>query len=240
MLLLSGGHGIAQSWGNVKAQIIWGDETIPARESINVNKDQMHCLNHGPLLSDKLLIDPKSKGIKNVLVWLKSADDTPLSIHPNVKAVPAAAVEIDQPQCQFVPRVVAFREGQALVIKNSSPVAHSAQITGRLNAGMNVVIQPGGVLRLAGNQQLKAESKPLNLGCAFHGWMGGLIGVFDHPYFAISNESGEFEIQNAPAGDCLVFMFHEQFGWLHPGHTSRGHPIKVPADDTLNLGMIKK
>ncbi len=230
----------APSWGTIKAQIVWGDATIPERETINVTKDQSHCLSKGPLLSEAVLIDPATKGLKNVMVWIRSSTDDPLPIHPNLKNVPADTVTVDQPMCQFEPRVVAMREGQTLVLKNSSAVAHSAQFSGRANVGSNQLIPPGGMIEFSGDKALKAESKPLPLTCALHGWMGGLIGVFNHPYFAISNNKGMIEIKNAPAVECVLFMYHEKFGWLHEGRKSSGQKITIPANDTLNLGMIKK
>ena len=236
--LLFGVEVHAQNWGSVKAQIVWGDSAVPDREKITVMKDQGHCSGNGPLLSEVLLIEPKSKGIKNVLVWLKSTDDSPLSIHPDLKKVPTADVEIDQPLCQFNPRVVALREGQSLVVKNSAPVAHSAKLDGRVNA-LNQLIPPGGSLRLSGEKSLKTEPKPIPLSCALHGWMSGLIGVFDHPYFAVSNDRGIIEIKNAPAGECAILMFHEKFGWMHLGKRSSGQRIKIPANDTVDLGFVK-
>src|SRR2546429_1613626 len=90
----------AQQWGTVKGQVVWGGAAIPKRAEVKVTKDQDHC---GKLLDDELLIDPKTNGVKDVLVWLKPIGDAAMPIHPDSKKVPEKIVEIDQPRCQFTP-----------------------------------------------------------------------------------------------------------------------------------------
>src|SRR5262249_47567601 len=150
--------------------------------------------------------------IKDVIIWLEPVDKKqPLAIHPNLKAIPNKPIEIDQPCCHFEPRAVALRAGQPLIIKNSSPRAHSAKLSGRadINRAFNSTLQPGEKLELAGATALKAEPVPMTLGCAYHPWMGGRIGVFDHPYFAVTGPNGQFEIKDAPAGEIVIKILHD-------------------------------
>src|SRR5438105_12858464 len=102
----------AQGWGDVKGQVVWTGGAIPGREKINPNKDQQHCLSRGDLISTALLIDDKTKGVKNVMVWLAPVNaGGALPIHPTLQAVPKEKVVIDQPCCQFEPRITMMREG---------------------------------------------------------------------------------------------------------------------------------
>jgi len=40
--------------------------------------------------------------------------------------------------------------------------------------------------------------------------MSAKLWVFNHPYFAVTNENGEFTIENVPSGEELVvYMWHE-------------------------------
>ena len=39
--------------------------------------------------------------------------------------------------------------------------------------------------------------------------MTGYVRVFDHPYFAVTDENGNFEIKNAPAGKFRIVYWHE-------------------------------
>ena len=39
--------------------------------------------------------------------------------------------------------------------------------------------------------------------------MTGYVRVFDHPYYALTDEDGTFEIKNAPAGKFRIVFWHE-------------------------------
>ena len=230
----------AEEWGTIKGEVVWAGGAIPPRAKVDVTKDKDHCLAKGPLLSDELLIDATTNGIRDVIIWLASIDKKkPLAIHPDLKAIPKEAIEIDQPCCQFVPRAVALRAGQTLIIKNSASVPHAAQVGGdpAINAGFNTTIQAGSRIELSGEKALRAEERPLSLSCSLHTWMKGRIGVFDHPYFAVTGADGKFEIKNVPAGEVIIKIKHER--WLHQGGTSAGQKVTVPAAGTLDLGKIK-
>ena len=36
--------------------------------------------------------------------------------------------------------------------------------------------------------------------CDVHGWMNAYVGVLDHPYFAVTDKDGKFELKDAAAG----------------------------------------
>lgn len=228
----------ADDWGTVKGKVIWAGGAVPAPVIINPNKDQAHCAKNGPINSDELVVDKKTLGVQNVMIWLAPIQGK-LPIHPTLKAVPKEKVVIDQPCCMFVPRITMLREGQILEVKNPAPVLHNARISGnpQINGTINLGIPPGQAIE----KTLKAEKKPLLLGCDVHGWMGGRIGVFDHPYFALTKADGTFEIKDAPAGNFRVFVQHEKIGWLHKqtgAKLSDGEDIKIPAGGTLDMGKI--
>ena len=44
----------------------------------------------------------------------------------------------------------------------------------------------------------------MKLVCDTHAWMLGYIHVFDHPFFAMTDERGAFSIANIPAGACIL------------------------------------
>ena len=48
--------------------------------------------------------------------------------------------------------------------------------------------------------------------CNVHGWMASYVGVMEHPYFAVSDEAGHFEIPNLPPGTYTLEAWHEKFG----------------------------
>jgi hypothetical protein len=235
-----------EKWGTIKGQVIWGGDTIPPRTPIDVtkNNDKDHCLKDNPtanvqngtILDEVLLINAKNKGIKNVFVWLINDPDNPLPIHPDFMKFPRE-VEIDQPSCMFFPRAIAIREGQVLVVKNTSPVQHNIRWTGdsTINQGGNVIIKPQGKQEI---KDLKAQRLPLLLDCNIHGWMKGRLAVLNHPYYAITDKNGSFEIPNAPVGKWKIMIYHEEMGYRLGAAGNKGEPIAVSAG-VNDMGLLK-
>jgi hypothetical protein len=48
--------------------------------------------------------------------------------------------------------------------------------------------------------------------CNIHPWMRAYIAVFKHPYFAVSDKDGKFEIKNLPPGTYTIKAWHEKLG----------------------------
>ena len=149
-------------------------------------------------------MNPKTLGVKNVFVWLAPDQiGEKLRIHPSLKAIKNNEVEIDQPCCMFVPHVLGMREGQTLVAKNPSTVAHNFHWTGHplKNPGDNKMIAAGQDLKIA---NLVPDKYPVKISCDIHPWMNGWVRVFDHPYFAVTDADGNFEFKLAPEGKARI------------------------------------
>jgi hypothetical protein len=48
--------------------------------------------------------------------------------------------------------------------------------------------------------------------CNIHSWMHAWIGVLPHPYFAVSNEKGDFTIPDLPPGTYTIAAWQEKLG----------------------------
>src|SRR6266568_4098166 len=127
--LLASVPAFAQQWGNIKGKVVWAEDKIPEAPKIDASKEP-HCLAKGALLKDDLVIDPQSKGVKNVMVWLVAKEGSTLPMNPKHAEIPKEKVVIDQPMCAFVPRITMMRAGQTLLVKNSAEIAHNTRITG--------------------------------------------------------------------------------------------------------------
>ena len=226
VLLASGGL-MAQEWGNLKGKVVFGGDALKS-ETVKIDKDQDHCLSKGEIPSEKLVVDPASKGVRWVMVWLVDSKDpkAALPVHPSLKETADKEVMVDQPCCKFEPHVLALREGQTLVAKNSSPIPHNVNLvsTGK-NPSKTEIIPPGRAVKVDG---WVAAPSPTLIKCDIHPWMMGYIRVFNHPYFAVTNEKGEFEIKNAPVGNFNLVVWQEEAGWVTGDR--KGTPVTIKAD----------
>lgn len=223
------------------------DGAVPAVEDwtarMKLNPDKACCLAGKP--NEKVdrtwIVDPKSKAVQNVMVWVKPPAGKFFEIHKNFKTRKEIVV-IDQPHCCFIPRVSVFNPvyfdgvkmvptGQQLIIKNSAVVPHNVRATGhpKYNAGFNRNLPPGTELDalkdLKPADQLNPQQLPISVQCDIHTWMAGKLFVFDHPYYALTKADGTFEIPFVPAGaEVSIMAWHEGVGWVL---TNKGSQITI-------------
>jgi hypothetical protein len=243
VLVVSASSAVAQDakWGSIKGRIVWGGDKVPPQIDIKIpveNPGAAGCIqaNKGKLPPDEaLVVHPTNKGIKNTFVWLADADRTKaLPIHPDLKEIKVKELVIDQPACHFIPHAIAVRQGQTLLVKNSAPFAHSFNYTGvvRQNQG-NINIPAGGEEKI----HLLAQRLPIPVACSVHAWMKAWIGVYDHPYFAVTDENGAFEIKNAPAGNFRLMIWNAN-GWKGGAEGNNGDAVQIQPGPVVDLGNI--
>jgi hypothetical protein len=229
-------------WVTIKGQVVFpADKQIPARAALNVNQDKPHCLSKGAILDESILVNPKTRGIKNVVVYLRPDNEKPAAafapneIHPDDLKRKPAEVVIDQPCCMFVNRVSLARVGDTIVVKNPAPapVAHNFFWDSANNGSHNVNVPVQGLWKMP--KPLVAEAPPIQYKCTIHGWMTGYVRIFDHPYYTITDEDGKFEIKNAPAGKYRIVFWHEN--GVRGGAKGRfGEPVEIAgANGTMEM-----
>ena len=77
----------------------------------------------------------------------------------------------------------------------------------------------------------------VNVNCNIHGWMKAYIRVFDHPYYAVTDDDGNFEIKMPPAGKYHIFYWHDS-GWKDGAAGANGFPIDIKAG-VNDLGKVE-
>ena len=125
------------------------------------------------------------------------------------KAVEREALhELDNLRCRFMPHVSAASVGQFVVLKNSDPILHTVHAFFiNEQPQFNVGLYPGRVSR----KPLIAAGA-VKIRCEVHPWMAAYIVVTEHPYHAISDVYGEYEITDIPAGVHQLKAWHESLG----------------------------
>ena len=229
----------AKAWGDLKGRIIWGGKDIPAPkpiDAVKANQDKAHCLSKGPILDQEWVVDKKNKGLKWTFVWLEAKDKSALPIHPDLKDIKQKQVAMDQPCCMFVPHALGMREGQILLAKNSSPIPHNFKFTTGNGDGKNFLIPRGGSVPIKG---LEADPFPVTVNCNIHGWMKAWVRVFNHPYFAVTDENGAFAMPKAPAGEYQLMIWHGSGGWSGGAAGRNGQPITIKGGVVNDLGNLE-
>jgi plastocyanin len=217
IVILAASFAVAQDkaggkWATIKGQIVV--DKMPEPEQIDVpnnHPDQKLCLKNGKIFREQWVVNKKNNGLKNVFVWIKPANATlsepfpQILIHPKLLKPAKDTVEIDQPCCQFIPHSVGVRVGQTLVIKNSAPAVHNAKYDFEEpdNGNKNPIIQPGDKHEV----KIKVfETGVTPLSCNIHPWMSAQIRIFDHPYFAITDDDGKSRTCRRASRECSSRM----------------------------------
>ena len=226
---LTAGLSAAADYGTVKGQVKLAKPAEPP--AVNITTDPAHCLSKGPL-KDETVVTDKAGGLRYVIVYLrpdneKKGETFPRDkVHPDLKEAKPGAFAIDQPCCQFLPRVFAVREGTTLDVKNTSPVSHNVNYKSDPES-FNETLPPG---KTKTTKPLKADNALITFECNIHPWMKGMGMAFDHPYFAVTDAAGNFTLDKVPAGKWRLVYRHEK--GYHKGKDGRfGFPVEVKAGD---------
>jgi len=223
----------------IKGQITFSKPVDIGVEKTAGNADEPTCCKAGPLKKNDLEIDAKTNGLLNVIVWLRPDDNNkaakiPEDLIPKELQKPKPVMHVvDQPNCQFEPRVFAAREGDTLWIKNTSKMAHNINWKSE-GLEFNQTVPAGKDYKPEG--ALKADRLPGNFSCGMHPWMAGKIRVFDHPFFTVTDKDGKFEIKNVPEGSFRIVYAHEK-GYHKGAAGALGTSIKVADEGTGTMEL---
>lgn len=231
----------AQGWGTIKGKVVFDGVVVPAPAPLAGVIPA--CLANGPILAEKLVVDPKSRGVRWVMVWIAvenkdAADHAAVPpIHPALQKPDKLDVIVDQPCCKFEPHVFGVRTGQNVIGKNSSALLHNMFFQGR-SLNDNKGINPGGQHVWQANL-LKPHFLPTTVSCSIHPWMSCRMFVFTHPYYCVTDKDGNFEIKNAPAGNFRLMVWQEENGWVHQGNDKNGQAVTVKNGAVTEVPAIK-
>ena len=139
--------------------------------------------------------------------------------------VPKSTVVIDQRSCIYYPRVFGIRVGQVLEIRNSDNLFHNVHSVSNLDNSFNLAQTRAGVVD---TYKVKSEEVMVRLGCDVHRWMTAYFGVVSHPYFAVTDATGAFQIAGVPAGTYTISIWQERYGPLKKS-------VKVTAGGTATV-----
>ncbi len=145
-----------------------------------------------------------SNEVKNVLVIVEGVKKG--------KAAPKKDLTIDNLKCRFEPLVGISYVKSKYIIKNSDPLLHNTSLGKIIREGVRQT-----VFNLALPFKDQVIKKPnrvaglIDVKCDAHPWMRSYVYSSRHPYVAITDANGNFEIKDLLPGKYKVRVWHEGF-----------------------------
>ncbi len=183
------------------------DGTPPHMKGIDMSKDPYCAKFHANSPAQlELVVVGKNGGLQNVVLYLSQGLSGDAA---NQKA--SATPVFDQKGCQYMPHVIAMNPGEDYKVTTSDQTAHNIHpepnpMTGNIPWNRS---QPPGAQPIV--QSWKAEEVAIPVKCNIHPWMHGYHVVVKGPY-AITDDSGNFTIENVPPGSYTVTSWQETYG----------------------------
>lgn len=160
------------------------------------------CQNGGEHFTDEVLV--REGKLQNALIQITKGIEG-----KTFSDVPSQPIILNQKNCIYHPRTAVARVNQEVIFINSDPVFHNVRSISKSNENFNLAM-PKKDQRIS-----KRFLKPdffIQTKCSVHPWMSANLAILNHPYYSVSNEKGEFVIQNLPVGKYTLSVWHETLG----------------------------
>ena len=187
--------------GGTISGVVKFEGDVPEKAALEITKDEKVC-GADPKFDESLVVG-EGNALKNTIVYL-------IDISAGKDFDEKAKTEIDQKGCKFTPHVQIVPVGARLTMLNSDKIMHNVHIFSKINKPVNKA-QPKARRKMPLKAVKKAEG-PVEVKCDVHGWMSAWVSYVPHPYFAVTNEKGEFTLEDVPAGEYKLGYWHEACG----------------------------
>jgi plastocyanin len=204
----------------VKGNVRYAGPPVEKKKS-PVTIDQYVC---GKEKEAEDLLLSSNNGIRNAIVSLHGV---PAAAKRDWKLPP---VKMDQKQCSFTPRVVIVPVGGTVEFLNSDRLLHNVRSTAKENPPFNRAQPHARSISFTFKQP-----ELLRVDCDLHSWMRGWVMIAEHPFYAVTNEQGNFTLENVPPGKYTLEVWQERLGKVT-------QEVVVAAKDTpaVSVTMGKK
>jgi len=189
-----------QNGGTISGTVKWAGP-LPHLASALINKDQLICDPTSQKTRDleRLVVGPQG-GVANTVVFLKDIS------RGKAMNLPQQRRFLDQRRCRYEPHILLVPANSELQMKSSDATLHTIHMDGAATYNLPFPF----------TNQVVARKMPtvglVSLRCnGGHTWMNAEMFVVPHPYYAVTDESGKFELSDVPPGEYQVVAWHE--GW---------------------------
>lgn len=207
LVALAAPPAVAQEWGTLKGRFVYDGQPPKANAIVAADLRPQEMVPE-PLLDESLVVDGKTRGIANVVVYVRTKD---VNVHPRYAEAAKQAVRLDCQGYQFVPRVLCASAGQVIEFTNSDPSFHNVVYSPLGDvAGPPAGVRAGGTAPYVG---VRSQLMPQPVDDLRFRWMKAHILVRSNPYAAVTRADGTFELKDLPTGDLEFQVWHEKSGF---------------------------
>jgi hypothetical protein len=200
---------------------IAGQRPTPAHISMNADPS-CSKVHPGGVSAEDVVAGPDG-GLLNVVVFVSEG------LGERTFDPPPQPATMEQKGCIYGPHVVAVRANQELDILNKDETTHNLHPIPLNNREWNKAQAPGTSV----DARFAREEVAIPMKCNVHPWMRSYIAVFKHPFFAVTDKAGNFELKNLPPGNYTIEAWHEKLG-------TSTQKITVGSGDTKDLEFVFK
>ncbi len=191
----------------IKGVALWKGE-IPKVPPLKVFADLDTC--GEKVNSPVLLIDPKSKGLGNTLVYLEKVEKGKAPEAKYWLHMGHSEQEPHSKVCLFEEHIFPFMRTANVAVVNFDPILHNPHFFNEKHSSLFNIAMPT-PNREVDKKILRANGVGLRFQCDVHVHMNAWMAALDHPYFAVTDDQGRFEISGVPPGKYTLIAWHEGF-----------------------------
>jgi len=190
--------------GTISGTVKWAGP-VPRALGFPVTKDPQICDpdSNKTVDLDRLVIGPQG-GVANTVVYLKNISSG------KAMDLPEQRRHLDQKRCRYIPHILLVPEKGTLDMLSSDATLHTIHMDGAATFNLPFPFP----------NRITSRTMPtaglVHLRCnGGHVWMNAEMMVVSHPYYAVTDESGQFEFTDVPPGTYQIVAWHE--GWSLAG-----------------------
>ena len=189
-----------ENGGTISGTVKWSG-TLPKLTAVLINKDSEVCDPQGQKRRDleRLLVGANG-GVANTVVFLKNVTKG------KAMDLPETRQALNQRTCRYEPHVLLVPGNGTVHLRSSDPILHTVHMSGASDYNLPFPFANQTITRTMNHEGL------VDLRCnAGHVWMNAEMMVVSHPYYAVTDEDGNFRLTNVPPGEYQIEAWHE--GW---------------------------
>jgi len=216
--------GEVQGGGTISGKVTWKGTKLEIEPfAINKNPEVCDTDGSGKRPSNRLLVS-ENGGVANAVVYLEDIQQG--------KPLPTAGAKLDQKGCHYVSHITILPRKAELTLSSSDAILHNVHMYDAASynipfPNMNTLAKK---MRKAGIVRIRCD--------AGHGWMSAYVFVVDHPYYALTDENGQFTLTDVPPGSYTIKMWHEH--WEVEQKTEKdglvtGYEFEDPIEQAKNV-----